>query len=177
MRSSTPGNESALSVKTVPRIRKSFAWLYVFLLGLLGVTAGNCGVPAEAGGAGSWAWPNSSLKEATSAAVQRIMIHCWRCIYAAPCKLDGSASARGCQAAQSVPITPRRLLRLSRHHHRRSGRHFLLACLLRLRLRRHRFRRNIQGNGSRLHPPYSRLHSGGTRTVPATVQRIIYRGI
>src|SRR6266568_3865065 len=98
MRSCTPGNESALSVKTVPRIRKSFTWLYFFLLGLLGVTAGNCGVPAEAGGAGSWAWPNSSLKE-----------------------------------AKSVPITPRRLLRLSRHHHRRSGRYFLLACLLRLR--------------------------------------------
>src|SRR5207244_11490572 len=37
-----------------------------------------------------------------------------------------------------------------------------------LLLHRHRFLRNIQGNGSQRQPPDTCLQSGGTRTVPAT---------
>src|SRR2546421_114608 len=120
MRSCTPGNERALSVKTVPRIKKSFVWVYFFLAGLLGVTAGACGVAAELGrgGTGSWASPNAALTEATSAAVQKIVIHCGRCIMLLLARLDGGTSTGGCQAAWDVPVTPRLLLRLPRHHRR-----------------------------------------------------------
>src|SRR2546425_13168564 len=99
MRSCTPGNERALSVKTVPRIRKSFTWLYFFLLGLLGGAADVCEVGAEpdGGGTGSWACPNSTLNEAISAAVQRIVIHCARCIRLLLANLDGGTSSGGCQ--------------------------------------------------------------------------------
>src|SRR6267143_529683 len=100
MRSCTPGNERALSVKTVPRIKKSFAWLYFFLPGLLGVTVGACGVAAElGGGTGSGASPNAALNEATSAAVQRIVIRCGRCIMLLLARVDGGTSTGGCQAA------------------------------------------------------------------------------
>src|SRR2546430_11384502 len=77
MRSCTPGNERALSVKTVPRIKKSFAWLYFFLAGLPGVTAGACGVVAELGGRGtaSWTCPNAAPQHATSPAVERSEEH------------------------------------------------------------------------------------------------------
>src|SRR2546430_11265511 len=120
MRSCTPGNERALSVKTVPRIKKSFAWLYFFLAGLLGGTAGACGVAAELGaGTASWARPNAALNEATSAAVQRIVIHCESCIMSLLTSLDGGTGTGGCQAAWGAAGTPRLLLRLSRHHHRR----------------------------------------------------------
>src|SRR5437773_3365747 len=121
MRSCTPGKERALSVKTVPRIKKSFAWLYFFLAGLPGVTAGACGLAAVpgSGGTASWARPNAALNEATSAAVQRIVIHCARRIRLLLAILDGGTSSGGCQAGWRVPVTPRLLLRPRRHHLRR----------------------------------------------------------
>src|ERR1700674_2646352 len=122
MRSCTPGNERALSVKTVPRIKKSFAWLYFFLAGLLSVTAGACGLATVPGaaGTGAWACPNAALNEAESTAVQRIVIHCARCIRLLLRNLDGGTSTGGCQAGWGVPFPPRRLLlRLPRHHLRR----------------------------------------------------------
>src|SRR6266480_3085268 len=86
MRSCTPGNERALSVKTVPRIKKSFAWRYLFLAGLPGVTADACGVAAElsSGGTASWTCPNAVPQEASSPAVERIAIHRAKCTFSAP---------------------------------------------------------------------------------------------
>ena len=100
MRSCTPGNERALSVKTVPRIKKSFAWLYFFLAGLPGVAAGACGAAAELGGGctASWTCPNAAPKEATSPAVERIAIHRAKCTFLLLTDLDGGTSTAGCQA-------------------------------------------------------------------------------
>src|SRR5467141_3082706 len=121
MRSCTPGNERALSVKTVPRIRKSFTWLYIFLPGLLRGAAGACELGAEPDGRGigSWAGPNAALNEATSAAVQRIVIHCARCIRLLLAILDGGKSSGGCQAGWRVPVNLRLLFSFGLNHLRR----------------------------------------------------------
>src|SRR6266404_2277532 len=118
MRSCTPGAERALSLKMVPRIRKSSAWLYFFLAGLLvdaagvGTEAGVCGV------AGSCTAPSATAHGARSAAVQRTMIHCRGRITLLLKDLDGGMGTGGCQGRERVPVTPRLLLPLLRHHRR-----------------------------------------------------------
>src|SRR5260370_32449542 len=98
MRSCTPGNERALSVKTVPRIKKSFAWLYFFLSVLLGVAAGVFNVEAELGrgGAASCTCVCEARGQVTSAAVQRMVIHRGRCMRMLLTSLGGGTAAGGC---------------------------------------------------------------------------------
>src|SRR6266478_1487015 len=100
MRSCTPGNERALSVKTVPRIKKSFTWLYFFLSVLLAVAAAVFGVDVELGsdGAPSCARAYDAAAQATSAAVQSMVIHCGPRMPVLLTSLDGNTSAGGCQA-------------------------------------------------------------------------------
>src|SRR5712691_6832061 len=82
MRNCEPGNERAFSLNTVPRIRKSFAWLYFFLFGAFDVAAGVCAAGAEEGGddAGSCVEAIATAREAKSAAVHGTVIHRRRCI-------------------------------------------------------------------------------------------------
>src|SRR6267378_3178707 len=116
MRSCTPGAERALSLNTVPRIRKSSAWLYFFFAGFFvdvadaGTEGGGCGE------AGSCAWAIAMAHGARSAAVQRTMIHCRGRIALLLKYLDGGMSTGGCQGRKGVPVTPRLLLPLLRHH-------------------------------------------------------------
>src|SRR5712664_4157289 len=104
MRSCTPGAERALSLNTVPRIRKSSTWLYFFFAGLLvdavgvGTEEGVCGV------AGSCAWAIAMTHGARSAAVQRTMIHCRGRIALLLKHLDGGMSTGGCQAGRGCPL-------------------------------------------------------------------------
>src|SRR5882724_9641132 len=104
MRSCTPGAERALSLNTVPRIRKSSTWLYFFFAGLLvdavgvGTEEGVCGV------AGSCAWAIAMTHGARSAAVQRMMIHCRGRIALLLKHLDGGMSTGGCQAGRGCPL-------------------------------------------------------------------------
>jgi hypothetical protein len=110
-----------LTLNTVPRIRKSFTWLYFFLAGLPGVVAGGGAAGAVVGGAaggGSWAHANAAKKKTTSPAVQKIEIHCGRYMRMVIVSLDGGTSTGGCQVAWGVPLTLHHLLRLPRHHHR-----------------------------------------------------------
>src|SRR5260370_32724536 len=141
MRSCTPGNERALSVKTVPRIRKSFTWLYFFLSVLLGVAAGVFNVEAELGGGGaaSCTCVCEATGQVTSAAVQRMVIHRGRCMRTLLASLDGDTTAGGCQVTSGVLPTPRLLPRLPRHHHHQCDRRFPWSCRLlpRLPLRPH----------------------------------------
>src|SRR6266480_916634 len=106
MRSCTPGKERALSVKTVPRIKKSFAWLYFFLAGLPGATAVAGGVAAEVGGrcSASWTCPNAAPQEATSPAVERIAIHRAKCTFLLLTDLDAGTSTAGCHAVRAYPL-------------------------------------------------------------------------
>src|SRR3989442_6048330 len=99
MRSCTPGNERAFSLNTVPRIRKSFAWLYFFLFGLFDVAAGVCAAGAEEGGddAGSCVEAIATAREAKSAAVHGTVIHRRRCIGLLLIDLDGGKLTGGCQ--------------------------------------------------------------------------------
>src|SRR5712692_4208603 len=98
MRSCTPGNERALSVKTVPRIKKSFTWLYFFWSVLPGVAAGVLEVEAELGGGGAASCTReyNVAGQATSAAVRRMVIHCGRCMRMLLTSLDGDTNGRGC---------------------------------------------------------------------------------
>src|SRR6266478_3329671 len=104
MRSCTPGAERALSLNTVPRIRKSSTWLYFFFAGLLvdavgvGTEEGVCGV------AGSCAWAIAMTHGARSAAVQRTMIHCRGRIALLLKHLDGGMSTGGCQTGRGGPL-------------------------------------------------------------------------
>src|SRR5882762_7535004 len=118
MRSCTPGAERALSLNTVPRIRKSFAWLYFFLAGFFVDAAGAGTGPRDCGAAGACTGPSARAHGARSAAVQRTMIHCRGRIALLLKPLDGGMSTGGCQAGRGVPVTPRLLLPLLRHHHR-----------------------------------------------------------
>src|SRR6267378_6781159 len=119
MRSCTPGAERALSLNTVPRIRKSSAWLYFFLAGFLvdaadaGTDGGGCGE------AGSCTRPTATAHGARSTAAQKTMIHCRGRIALLLKHLDGGMGTGGCQAGKGVPVTPRRLLRPLLRHHRR----------------------------------------------------------
>src|SRR6266581_3805330 len=94
MRNCAPGNERAFSLNTVPRIRKSFAWLYFFLFGLFDVASGVCAAGAEEGGddAGSCVEAIATAREAKSAAVHGTVIHRRRCIGLLLIDLDGESS-------------------------------------------------------------------------------------
>src|SRR6266699_3626699 len=104
MRSCTPGNERAFSLNTVPRIRKSFAWLYFFLFGSFDVAAGVCAAGAEEGGddAGSCVEAIATAREAKSAAVHGTVIHRRRCIGLLLIDLDGGKLTGGCQEERGV---------------------------------------------------------------------------
>src|SRR5260370_31776557 len=97
-------------------MRKSSTCLCFFLPGLAGVIAGACeaGTEPDGGGAGSWARASAAKNETAIAAVQRIVVHCGRCILLVLVSLDGGASTGRCQVAQGAPVTPRPLLRLRR---------------------------------------------------------------
>src|SRR6266704_2436964 len=94
MRNCAPGNERAFSLNTVPRIRKSFAWLYFFLFGLFDVASGVCAAGAEEGGddAGSCVEAIATAREAKSAAVHETVIHRRRCMGLLLIDLDGESS-------------------------------------------------------------------------------------
>src|SRR5216683_1508395 len=104
MRSCTPGNERAFSLNTVPRIRKSFAWLYFFLFGLFDPASGVCAAGAEEGGddAGSCVEAIATAREAKSAAVHGTVIHRRRCIGLLLVDLDGGKLTGGCQEKRGV---------------------------------------------------------------------------
>src|SRR5260370_5017176 len=108
MRSCTPGNERALSVKTVPRIRKSFTWLYFFLSVLLGVAAGVFNVEAELGGGGaaSCTCVCEAMGQVTSAAVQRIVIHRGPVMRILLTTFYSDTTVGGCQVTSGGLLTP-----------------------------------------------------------------------
>src|SRR5712692_4114658 len=135
MRSCTPGNERAFSLNTVPRIRKSFAWLYFLLFGLFDVASGVCAAGAEERGddTGSCVEAIATAREAKSAAVHGTVIHRRRCIGLLLIDLDGESSQEDARREGGVLVTPRLLLRLPRHPCL-EGRHFRRSRVFRLRL-------------------------------------------
>src|ERR1700731_1380951 len=97
MRNCTAGKARALSVKTVPRTRKSLAWLYLRLLllvpvlGFIGVVAGGWAgaVAGEgAGGAGSCWRARAAGSGIRRVAAPRITSQLGRCMQLAPDGLD-----------------------------------------------------------------------------------------
>src|SRR5437879_9157998 len=98
MRSSTPGKERALSVKTVPRIKKSFAWLYFALPDLLGDVGAGCEAGAAGGAvAGSCCRAGTAPNGMRNTTMQGMPIHCgWRNVFLLA-SLDGLRKAPGCK--------------------------------------------------------------------------------
>src|SRR6267378_8609236 len=119
MRSCTPGAERALSLNTVPRIRKSSAWLYFLLAGFLVDAAGAGTGGGGCGEAGSCTRPTAAAHGARNTPAERTMIHFRGRIALLLKHLDGGMSTGGCQAGRGVPVTPRLLLLPLLRHHRR----------------------------------------------------------
>src|SRR5258705_7013794 len=108
MRSCTPGKESALSVKTVPRIRKSFAWLY-FCLPF--ADDEDCGEEASADGETG---AGKTANGASSAAAHKATTH-RTCMIPLLKSLDGSRQERRC--LRSGRVRRRITLHLLPHRH------------------------------------------------------------